>query len=314
MGVNSGTVLGPITDAELRAAAVSVSTADITASGTLAAATETVNCSTVGMSTAIVDVAGGYSGLIAVELLNPIGTWLQNGATLLFGQVPFTHATSVNSVAGRFLVPCAGYSQVRARMVSYTSGSASVNISATIGAQSVMAIQAGTWNVAQKDGQTQTFRASANGIVPPTTPTDIFNILGSASKTIRITKIVISGTQTTGAVRDILLLRRSTANTGGTAVTMTAVKLDTNNVSATAVAKYYTANATLGTLVGQVEAVRAFISTTSVAVTPVVWEFGWRPPAQALVLRGVTDSISINMNSVTSAGNIYSISVEWTEE
>lgn len=283
--------------------------------GTLTQAAQTVVIDTQGMSTVIADVAGTYAGIVVLEALNPIGTWIQLGTSFVVGQIPYTPTSSLNSITGRFVANCSGYSQMRVRMASYTSGTATVYINATVGSQAIMSLQAGSWAMSQKDGTTQTFRAAAVGIVPGATPTDIFTMIGSATKTIRITKLVISGTQTTGAVRDVILLRRSTGNTAGTRVVMTAVKNDINNVAATADVGYYTANpSALGTLVGRLETQKVFIGAATVAVNPVIWEFGWRPPAQAIVLRGTTDIIAINMNAITSGGNNYTITVEWTEE
>ena len=55
------------------------------------------------------------------------------------------------------------------------------------------------------------------------TPTDIAILPGSASKTILVTKVIVSGTKTTAGLVDVLLIKRSTANSGGTSAAMTAV-------------------------------------------------------------------------------------------
>lgn len=92
-------------------------------------------------------------------------------------------------------------------------------------------LPAGT-NLLGKVGIDQTIQGTTNGIVRkhstaisysavstaqtvPSTPTDIFTIYGSASKTIKINSIEVSGTQTNASSEIFRLIKRSTANTGG---------------------------------------------------------------------------------------------------
>jgi hypothetical protein len=143
--------------------------------------------------------------------------------------------------------------------------------------------------------------------------TDIFTITGSATKTVRINRIRIKATQTTAGVGNIYLLRRSTANTAGTSTTLTNTTHDSTNVAATATVRSYTANPTLGTLVGNLRIEKLFISTTSTTPTEALFEFGNRP-GQCIVLRGITEVLAVNLNGVTFTGNSFAISIEWTEE
>jgi hypothetical protein len=73
------------------------------------------------------------------------------------------------------------------------------------------------------DGNKATYSANILGLVSVATATDIFTIYGSATKTIKILRIGISATQTTGGAVNIQLIKRSTANTGGTSASSTAV-------------------------------------------------------------------------------------------
>ncbi len=161
-----------------------------------------------------------------------------------------------------------------------------------------------------------TYSASVVGLVAPATPTDIFVITGSASKLIKISRIMFSGTQSTAAARDVLLILRSTDNTGGTATTRTATPHDSANLAATAVVRAYTANpSALGAAVGTIRATKIQLSDTT-AKTPadtLIWEFNYLIP-QPIVLRGASQILAVNLNSITSSGNSLDIVVEWTEE
>jgi hypothetical protein len=169
------------------------------------------------------------------------------------------------------------------------------------------------------DGTKTTYAASIVGLVAPTTATDIFTITGSASKTIRITHIEIVATQTTISYQNILLIKRSSANSGGTSTAPVPVSYDSINPAATATIAAYTANpSSLGTTVGSpIRAAKVFISTTTGGNTAIEdilsWDFGNRP-SQAIVLRGTSQVLTINLNSTTIAGNNFNISIEWTEE
>ncbi len=164
------------------------------------------------------------------------------------------------------------------------------------------------------DGTKQTFSTSITGLVPAASPTDIFTVLGSASKIVRITRIAITGTQTTATQRDVLLIKRSSADTGGTSSVLTAGSHDSTNAASTAVVRAYTANpSALGTSAGTIRTRKVFIGTTTSNSDEFIVEFGTRP-SQAVVLRGVTESLAVNLNAATSTGNNFDISIEWTEE
>lgn len=165
------------------------------------------------------------------------------------------------------------------------------------------------------DSNKATYSASITGLAAALTPTDVFTLTGSATKTIRVISIEFSGTQTTSAVRDVLLLKRSTANTAGTSTTLTNVPHDSTDAAATATVRAYTANPTLGTLVGQISSKKVDLEATNLvgAADSQTWVFG-EGPIKAIVLRGTSEVFAVNLNSVTSAGNSLNINIEWTEE
>jgi len=166
------------------------------------------------------------------------------------------------------------------------------------------------------DSAEVSYSAAVVGFTAAATPTDVFTISGSASKIIRITNIGFTATANTSAMKDVIVLKRSTLNTGGTSAAVTAVKHDSNDAAATAVILNYTANpAALGSLVGNIRAVKydfvaANLSSSSLRILR--WDFRSRG-AKPLVLRNANELVAINLNSVTTASNLISINVEWTE-
>lgn len=159
-----------------------------------------------------------------------------------------------------------------------------------------------------------TYSASAVAFAAATTPTDVFTIIGSGTKTVRVIRVAVTGTQTTGAMRDILLIKRSAANTGGTSATATAVPHDSLSAAATAAVKSYTANPSgLGAVVGTIRAEKIFIGATTAVSGELIADYGPRY-GQSIVLRGAAETLAVNLNSVTSTGNSITICVEWTEE
>jgi hypothetical protein len=165
------------------------------------------------------------------------------------------------------------------------------------------------------DGTKATYSAAAVGIVAVATPTDVFTITGSATKTVRILRIGISGTQTTAGIVNCILLKRSTANSAGTSTTMTNVQHDSMDVAGTAIVRAYTANPTIGTLVGNIRAIKLpVLGAASVAGSDYQEFYFGDLPEKAPILRGIGEVISVNFNSVTITGNNFDFYIEWTEE
>lgn len=159
-----------------------------------------------------------------------------------------------------------------------------------------------------------TYSAASTGIASATLATDIFTLTGSATKQVRVTRIHIDGTQTTTGTINVLLLKRSTANSGGTSATVAAVPHDSASAAATAVARSYTANPTLGTLVGAVRSDKVLIGSTTTAGDEMVYDFGGSSLTQAIVLRGTAEVLAVNLNATTATGGSFNISMEWIEE
>lgn len=159
------------------------------------------------------------------------------------------------------------------------------------------------------------YSASISALVLATSPTDVFTISGSATKTIRITSVEVSGTTTSGSgiKGQALLIRRSTLNSGGTSTSPTKVPYDSASGSATVAVLAYTANPTLGAAVGAVRALALTFLASGTAASLISWFFGNRP-TQAIVLRGTTQLLAINLGAISVTGGLISASIEWTEE
>jgi hypothetical protein len=167
-------------------------------------------------------------------------------------------------------------------------------------------------NAIQTEGKEATYSIAVTGLVVASTPTDIFTISGSATKTIKITRIAFTASQTTAAQRDVVVLKRSTLNTLGNSTLLVPVAHDSTSSASTAVVRSYTANPTVGTLVGNIRSRKVYVGTTTGNSDEMVIDYGVRP-SQAVYLRGVNEVLSINLNSITSTGNLINISIEYTE-
>lgn len=152
---------------------------------------------------------------------------------------------------------------------------------------------------------------------PGATPQDVFSITGDASKVVRVLCMFISSTQTTGGVNGWQVVKRSTANSGGTSALVTIVRSDPADNAAAAIVRQYTTNPTAGALVGN--SWSGFIgSPAPAAVMPAhigafvnfTEELG-----KPMILRSTSDVLSWNFGGVAlPAGLSVRAGVFWTEE
>src|SRR5271167_2545288 len=85
------------------------------------------------------------------------------------------------------------------------------------------------------------YRASASFVPVTAGALTLVQVQGSATKTVRITRVTMFGTQASTIATNVLYTQlTSTAGITGTAVTPTIAKLDTNSPTATAVVTHYT--------------------------------------------------------------------------
>jgi hypothetical protein len=164
------------------------------------------------------------------------------------------------------------------------------------------------------EGTKKSYGAAIVGFTPAATATDFFQILGSGSLVVRVTRITISGIATAAASIDIQLVKRTTANTGGTQVAATMAAYDSNDAGATAVVNSYSANpSVLGTSAGNIRGAKLNLGAAGAAGS-IVWDFTTRN-AKAVVLRGAAQSLALNWNgAAVPSGTSVDIDIEWTEE
>lgn len=163
------------------------------------------------------------------------------------------------------------------------------------------------------DGRKITYSASISGLVAAALPTDIFTITGSATKTVKISRLYLTATQGTAGQKDVLLIKRSTANTLGTSTAPTGIPYDSTNAAATATVLAYTANPTLGTAVGTLFSTKLQIPTAATSGDALALNFG-TSNAQAITLRGIAQVLAVNLNAATLTTSSFDITIEWTEE
>jgi hypothetical protein len=163
------------------------------------------------------------------------------------------------------------------------------------------------------DGNLPTYSASAVWVAPGNAQ-DVFTITGSSTRIIRIKEIFFIMTATAGSNSTAKLIKRSTANTGGTSGTPVVVSFDSQFAAATAVVRNYTANPTAGTTVGDLLTRTIYVSGGG-TVASVPLTLSYSPDATSpIVLRGTGEVLSVNLNGVSFGGNSCRAYVIWTEE
>lgn len=186
------------------------------------------------------------------------------------------------------------------------------NVPATSASGDYGVIALNKWNatnVANFEKGAKTFSCSAN-ITVAAAATDIAILPGNATNTVYVTKIVVSGIQTTAGSALIQLIKRSTANTGGTSGAMTAVAHESSDTPVSAPLSY-TANPTVGTPVGTLRSQYLGLGSATIASGAVTWVFG--ELGKWITLSGVAQGLSINLNGATITGGVISVYLEWLE-
>lgn len=201
--------------------------------------------------------------------------------------------------------------------IALTQNSIAIGGKAGSNAQTIGANTAGQLFVLT-EGQKATYSCAINAHAPAATPTDWFTIQGSASKTVRITRLTIAFRATAGNQYRASLIKYSVFLTGGTPATPTIVPHDSANVAATAVIQTWAGGLpTPGIPVGK-------IADDSIPVgalgTPIydnqtcMYDFGIRN-GQSIVLHGIAQYLAINSAGVAlPAGLVADVRVEWTED
>lgn len=287
-------------------------------SGTITALNGAVTLTIPTQASACLHVTGTWVATLIFEGSVDGANWFTVQATTL----PAGASVTTTTATGAFLLGIGGFAAVRIRASAFTSGTATVawtsdntpNIQSTVQQGNAPWSVSGTVTASAGDGTKASYSVSVLGVSLAVAATDFFTLTGSATKTIRVTQTSIAFTGG-GTVVSAQVIKRSTANSGGTATTPTIVSHDSANAAATAVARSYTANPTLGTIVGVLRADRTDSPLLTSTTTPVDVEytFGDRP-SQAIVLRGTGEVFAFNFNGATLSGGTVTGFIEWTEE
>jgi hypothetical protein len=166
------------------------------------------------------------------------------------------------------------------------------------------------------EGQKATYSFAAGPISNfAASATDGLIITGSGTKTGRVTKLSVCGTATTATTIDVRLLMRTTADSGGTPVSITGFPHDTNNGAVSLTAATYTANPTVNDGTNRIIDVKKLnLGTTGGQAGCLYWQWG-DANGQDIVLRGTAQQLALNFNGVTlPTGAIIDYKIEETEE
>lgn len=158
------------------------------------------------------------------------------------------------------------------------------------------------------------FWAASAPFTPGATPQDVFTITGSATRLVQVLRMSLVTVQTTAGMNAWSLVKRSTANTLGTSAAVTRVPTDKAYPAATATVLQYTANPTVGTLIGAIWSGRV----TSPVPASAVGDFEKCVVAAnrgvLATLSGIADVLAWNFGGVAlPAGLSVQAVVSWTE-
>lgn len=163
------------------------------------------------------------------------------------------------------------------------------------------------------EGTKPTYSSGIVAYTPYATATDFWTLVGSATKTVRVLRISITGFATSAISVDLQLIKRTAANTGGTLAQPAIAQHDSNDAAPTAVVNTY--SVIPSGLGAGVNARAAKLNLGATGASGIMtWNFG-NLNDRALVLRGVAQCLALNWNgAAVPAGTLLDIDVEWSEE
>lgn len=170
------------------------------------------------------------------------------------------------------------------------------------------------------EGQKASYFAGLGGNTPAATPTDVAILTGSATKTIKVTRVRLTVQATASGAIEYRLMKysggtQSAVNTAFVAATH-AGAMDSSDLASTVItaglAGVYTGNpASSGTTVGIVDD----WTVTALANATMVFTYECTVPAKCITLRGTSQILAVNGNGHTLlTGEKFGIEFTWTEE
>jgi len=164
--------------------------------------------------------------------------------------------------------------------------------------------------LADSEPERNTYSIGIVGLAISASPTDVVVIQGSATRLVRVKSMIISSAASSAnSSAPISIIRRSSANTGGTSTTPALNTHDTTDPAPTAVVRLYTAPpSALGTQVGTtpLHFVRIATQINPNNLDRGAFQFAWQND-KAIVLNGASDFLCINLGGSTLGGNPVSL-------
>ncbi len=157
----------------------------------------------------------------------------------------------------------------------------------------------------------RTYRALTAAFTLAAAATDVWDLFGNVTTTVVVTRIRVYGTQTTGGTADIRVRLRTTANSAGTRVASTVVKLEQADAAASSTPGHYTANPTVGTDAGAIAGGVIYLPAPANGVGFIELALGDK--GKGVVLSGTAQGIAVSLGGTTPTGGAIGIEVEWYE-
>lgn len=164
------------------------------------------------------------------------------------------------------------------------------------------------------DASTSKPTYSATGFLTPAgSPTDVCSITGSATKTVRVRRVIVSGANSAAISEAVSIIKRSTANSAGAGSAMTQVPYSsTNSAGTVAVAELWTGAPTVGTAVGTLADRYVLFGAPTSLAPATVFDFGQL--GSPVFLRGVAQQLSVNLQGQGGGAGTIICTFEWTED
>lgn len=173
------------------------------------------------------------------------------------------------------------------------------------------------------DSAAQTYRFSGSFTPQATSAVTVITIKGSATKTVRVKRILVGGAATALSATLFKLIKTTALGAGGTEVAATAAKVDSSSAAATAAVSHWTTTlkAAGTTAEGALSTFRLFqttVTTPTVAYSDpqMIYPEKGAPGGQSLVLRGTSEFLEIqNANGGNlAAGSVLDYTIELEED
>lgn len=171
--------------------------------------------------------------------------------------------------------------------------------------------------VTEIGGVNATYSYSVLGATPYATCQDLVALRGSATKTVKVLRVEVSGFITTAAGIAATLKLHSVANTGGTSTTPTPAQHNSNDPAATATVLLYSAAPTTSATAIIVKAFRLLLQPLA-SPTGTADRYVYDcmdTPGEPITLNGVAQELALNLGgAAVGSGEVIDFSITWSEE